>query len=212
MSKEKVVYEEGDYWISEKKANDEDVWWFNRPITKKATKGKSTKIKVGDPVYQVSHWDEKAKKGGTFAAIDLKSAKVKLKELKKSKKKLDVKYKGKKVSLRDTPSAMDNAEEIDREIKDAVHALNKAGYDTSASCAGHEGIKGASGWINFPEEHDEVEIDEILTIMKEHGLRPSKKKIRKDSGNTWIGFSPVGKSLSKAEIKRYKATEDPSKL
>jgi len=207
MAKElgKEVYRDGDYFILETKAKEEDNYWYNRPIVLKDTEGKSADLKIGDPVYTVGWWDPETKMGGSFGALDLKTAKLKLKETKKKPNQdLKVQYKGKDVLLRSS-LAPDSATEIDPEIKNVILELNSKGYITNASCAGHgRSYKEYPGWIAFNPDLTRSEISDIQSIMKSFGLEVGSSKIKSTPGATYILFNPVGKKIGKKDLRLYK--------
>jgi len=204
----KIVYEEKwkglDLSIQKHFADRGDVFYMKRPIPMKSTNGKSGEIKVGDALYNAVVWNPKTKNSSAVGAIDLKSAKKILEDFKKNPEgTVKVEHKGKNVKLREVLKGYDSTSSIEPEIRDVVYTLNEAGYETQASCSGHAGIKSATGWISFVDIFDDEELKEVFKIMRKHGLKPSKKKMKIEGGSTLIGFSPIGKPLTKAEIKRF---------
>jgi len=197
----KEIYRDGIYAINERIVDEEEVFWLNRPIPTKASKGKSKKVKEGDKFYEVTWWDPATKEGGSFGVTSFSSAKSKLAKLKKGvSKELEVKYKGKIVKLKDVPLSMDNASELDPEIAETILELNSEGYVTNASCAGHgSSYSNHPGWISFNPGLSNEDITSIQTILKARGLKTSKSRVRKTPEATYVLFSPVGKRMSKKE-------------
>jgi len=104
--------------------------------------------------------------------------------------------------------------DIDPEIRDIVLDLNRRGYGTVGSCAGHSSR--SHGFISFSDYGDidtftggdtaftQDEKEEIRAILKEHGLtgirfsepgwrkKPSGKKVYRPW--TYVYFNSVGKT------------------
>ena len=82
--------------------------------------------------------------------------------------------------------------DIDPEIRPLVLELNKKGYRTYGSCAGHRD----RGFIVFGKLKPEKQ-KEVKDILKNKGLEQLRGGHLDKDGNYMVGYNPVGKNSSK---------------
>lgn len=79
--------------------------------------------------------------------------------------------------------------DVDPEIRGLVLNLNRAGYETFGSCAGHH--KEEKGFITLSEELSRSDKIEIANILREHGI--THFYFRSGKPWTYINFPPIGR-------------------
>jgi len=93
----------------------------------------------------------------------------------------------------DSPGDYWQSPKIDPEIYSLIAELNDSGYETLGSCAGHSGAKTrkgkiSSGYVTFPLDLSEGEIEDIKSIFRKHGInakvRDTKEKFTLSSGES----------------------------
>jgi hypothetical protein len=88
--------------------------------------------------------------------------------------------------------------EMDTEVIDAVINLNRAGFTTTQSCAGHKGMpggyeKGMMCIYPFPKKED---LKTAISIMKKSGLKKIKVVKTSASHLEYLEFEGMGKTYS----------------
>ena len=85
--------------------------------------------------------------------------------------------------------------DIDPEIRGLIKELNRLGYKTYGSCAGHLGRgEGDTGYVAFRAKFTERDKEKLRSIFKAHGLTVLDLL---DEGypGTYIDFKPIGKGI-----------------
>jgi len=78
---------------------------------------------------------------------------------------------------------------VDPEIRNIVLDLRENGYMTIESCAGHWG---SPGFIEFPGDLGDAELEDIQSILSEHGLHNIRLIYLTSPGWYQFMFDPIG--------------------
>lgn len=104
-----------------------------------------------------------------------------------------------KTNWRIPPQSKFRGLQLDREIVDLIIQLNRAGFVTYSSCAGHPSYSGKGmmrGYISFEGYNDK---EGIRKMLEAHGLRHIRIEHRLDDTNgyrgeaTLVSFDAIGK-------------------
>lgn len=85
-------------------------------------------------------------------------------------------------------------EDFDRELKDLITELIKAGYSTETSCAGHPGSElFGRGFVRITPEFSSAEAAEVKSIARKLGFRRVEARNDKVAGHGILSFKAVGR-------------------
>lgn len=90
---------------------------------------------------------------------------------------------------------------IDPELRPVVIALNRKGYKTLFSCAGHPGWLEQKGALLFRKRFTPEDKIAIMDIMKKYGLK-NVVEDKKHTRYTWfaIEFKQIGKRVTRKQL------------
>ena len=84
--------------------------------------------------------------------------------------------------------------DVDPEIRDVVIALNREGYHTHGSCAGHSRSGKWTGYIVFAPNLEKGDKKGISEIVEEYGI--SSHRFHKKHDWTSLKFPPMGRKAN----------------